>query len=264
MYLLYSTKTQKTGRILRRVLGIEGGIAAPTHVHDVLIRWGSSAPVRYTPELEINSRVAVEAATDKVGSLQILKRKAISVPELFLFNEGMKNLSKHFPLLARNRIHQQGTDILLCMQMEDVKRAMNLGREYGVKYVPTKREYRVHIFKGKSIKASEKIWTDQNRQTYKPWIRNHRNGYTFRQPITKLDDLSRATAKKAVKALGLDFGAVDLIISDNDKVFVLEVNTGPGLIKSGVKKYTTHLAKTLGITINQRILDAIEDPNEEN
>ena len=36
-------------------------------------------------------------------------------------------------------------------------------------------------------------------------------------------------AIKAVRALGLDFGAVDLILADDTKSYVLEVNTGPAL-----------------------------------
>ena len=263
MFLLYSRKTHKTGRILAQVLGIEGGIRPPNVAPDVLIRWGSSLPVNYTLKREINPRNSVIQATDKVGSLQTLADAGISVPELFLFDNNVpSSILKKFPLLARTRVHQRGTDILLCMQMSDIEHAISLGREYGITYIPTKREYRVHIFNGKSIKASEKVWTNKN--VYKPWIRNHKNGYTFRQPITDLDDKSRTAAKEAVKALELNFGAVDLLISDDDQVFVLEVNTGPGLISSGVKRYATHLAKTLKIkNINHDILAEMENPNEE-
>ena len=148
------------------------------------------------------------------------------------------------------------------MQLSDVQRAARLGREYLVSYIPTNREYRVHIFNNKSIKVSEKISIDDKPR--KPWLRNHQNGYTFRIPKTKLNDATRAVCKKAVKVLGLTFGAVDVIISDSGEIFVLEINTGPGLIKSGIRKYSNHLAKKLGIkNINQAVIDGMEDTNDE-
>jgi len=267
MFLLYSKKTHKTGKILSRVLRIQGGITPPTKRPDVLIRWGSSVVVPYKPDIVLNQRDAVILATDKLNSLKVLQKSGVRVPEIFpltrtLSAKELKKLTSKFPLLARTILHQRGTDILLCMQLSDIQRAARLGREYLVAYIPTNREYRVHIFSGKSIKVSEKISIDDKPR--KPWLRNHQNGYTFRIAQTKLDDATRAVCKKAVKALGLTFGAVDVIISDSGEIFVLEINTGPGLIKSGVRKYATHLAKKLGIKdINHAIIDGMEETNGE-
>ncbi len=263
MFLLYSKKTAKTGKNVARTLKIDSGITPPAQRPDVLIRWGSSVDVPYKPTKEINSQTAVLLATDKLGSLQELLKRKISVPELFLFDNLSSALKKRliskFPILARTRAHQRGTDILLCMQMTDIQRAIRSGRSYGLRYIPTAREYRVHIFGGKSIKVSQKMWTDTTK-TYKPWVRNHLNGHTFRIPETPLDDDSRNLAKAAVKALKLDFGAVDLIVDDAGKSFVLEINTGPGLVRSGIKKYCTHLAKKLKIkTLDESFLGSLDD-----
>ena len=51
---------------------------------------------------------------------------------------------------------------------------------------------------------------------------------------TGLRDISR----DAVTALGLEFGAVDIIYNDKSKkLFVLEVNTAPGIEGATVTKY---------------------------
>ncbi len=268
MFVLYAKKTQKTGKAIARTLQIDSGMRAPAKRPNVLIRWGSSIEIPYTPKKEINSQAAVLLATDKLRSLQELQKNKVSVPPIFLFNEveKPKNLAHFvsgFPILARTRTHQRGTDILLCMQISDIHRAVRMGRQYGLQYIPTAREYRVHIFRNTSIKASQKIWTDTSKP-YKPWIRNHLNGHTFRKPEIALDDNSRDLAKAAVKALGLDFGAVDLIIDDTGKSFVLEVNTGPGLVKSGIIKYCKHLAKKLGIkSLNEDFLESLTDVDDE-
>ena len=69
-------------------------------------------------------------------------------------------------------------------------------------------------------------------------IRNHANGWVFaRVDITPPAKLIEA-AIEAVKLLKLDFGAVDVGYRErDDKVFVFEVNTAPGIEGTTVDKY---------------------------
>jgi len=51
-------------------------------------------------------------------------------------------------------------------------------------------------------------------------------------------------ALAAVSALGLDFGAVDIIYNEHEnQYYVLEVNTAPGLEGTTVEKYAEAFAK---------------------
>ncbi len=59
-------------------------------------------------------------------------------------------------------------------------------------------------------------------------IRSNKMGWKFSR-INKLDKAVEIEAIKAVKALGLDFGAVDCCTDINGTPFIIEVNTGPGL-----------------------------------
>jgi D-alanine-D-alanine ligase-like ATP-grasp enzyme len=87
-----------------------------------------------------------------------------------------------------------------------------------MEFVEGDREYRVHIFKGKSIRVSEKSFFNDDRGKRDYVTVNHN---------TELSHVRKA-AKKAVEALGLDFGAVDILATD-DECWVLEVNAAPGL-----------------------------------
>jgi len=59
-------------------------------------------------------------------------------------------------------------------------------------------------------------------------IRSNRLGWKFVRVKTP-DKKMVAEAVKACKAIGLDFGAVDSCIDVNNKPWIIEVNTGPGL-----------------------------------
>lgn len=61
-------------------------------------------------------------------------------------------------------------------------------------------------------------------------IRSNTRGWKFVSVNTaQLKAEVKTQAVKAVEALGLDFGAVDCCVDDKGKVWIIEVNTGPGL-----------------------------------
>ncbi len=59
-------------------------------------------------------------------------------------------------------------------------------------------------------------------------IRSNRLGWKFVR-VKTIDKALEAEAVKALKAIGLDFGAVDCCIDAAGKPWVIEVNSGPGL-----------------------------------
>ena len=101
-----------------------------------------------------------------------------------------------------------------------------------VKYVPKNQEYRVHVCGGEAVDIQRKARRKDLPDEEINWkIRNHDNGFIFARnedgqvPPDVIDQ-----AVRAVKALGLAFGAVDVIFNDKaQEAYVLEVNTAPGL-----------------------------------
>lgn len=74
-------------------------------------------------------------------------------------------------------------------------------------------------------------------------IRNHDNGYTFVTFTEKRPHQSRLdTAVAAVKALGLEFGAVDMLLLPDGSERVLEVNTAPSCDGATLMAYLDAIA----------------------
>ena len=244
-FILYSKGTAPTGKALAEALGIEGGSTPPKDRIDLLVRWGSTERIPFVPRLVLNRANAISLAADKLHSWEILKAQGISVPEIITNDvaQGADGLIK-VPTLGRKRHHTQGQDIVLCMQSRDVRRCIRRGEsDYFVTYIPTDREYRIHVFKNKIIRVSQKLLKDG--EPWVPFVRNFENGYVFGQPKKTLTPDQEQLCIKAVKILGLDFGAVDLIYGDDKKSYVLEVNTGPALIENGLDAYSTAIKEVL-------------------
>ena len=106
-----------------------------------------------------------------------------------------------------------------------------------VKYKKKKAEYRVHVFDGKimDVQQKKKRRGVEQASTY---VRNHANGWVYcREDIIIPKDLFDE-ALNACAALSLTFAAVDIIYNQrDDKCYVLECNTAPGLDGTTVDFY---------------------------
>lgn len=99
------------------------------------------------------------------------------------------------------------------------------------------QEYRVHIFRGTSIDFVQKkrrngAREQENYENFGRYIRNHGDCWVFARSGVELPECAEREARAAVEALGLDFGAVDLLVRD-DRAYILEVNSAPGLDENG-------------------------------
>lgn len=128
-------------------------------------------------------------------------------------------------IFGRKLNHTQGRDIRISSAPRQRGHRHWLNSDYYVLYVPALAEWRFQIFKGKSILRAKKELPSGTDTQY--MIRSRRNGYRFRYDVAPKDAL-REAAKKAVNAVGYDFGAVDVLETENGPV-VLEVNSRPAL-----------------------------------
>lgn len=115
-----------------------------------------------------------------------------------------------------------------------------------VKYVPKKQEYRIHVCGGVAVDIQRKARRKDVADDAINWkIRNHDNGFIFARNedgVTPPDVIEQAVA--AVRVLGLDFGAVDVIFNDKEqRAYVLEVNTAPGLAGETLVGYLKRFAQ---------------------
>lgn len=109
-------------------------------------------------------------------------------------------------------------------------------------------EYRIHSFHGRSIRAGKKDLRDgyglaaSGRATERlasSWIRSWDGGWRILYDGVSARQRHRDIAHAAVKALGLDFGAVDIGEKADGSLIVLEVNRAPGLAEGTVDRYAS-------------------------
>jgi glutathione synthase/RimK-type ligase-like ATP-grasp enzyme len=115
-----------------------------------------------------------------------------------------------------------------------------------VKYIKKQQEFRVHVAFGEVIDVQEKRQRKDMPEGFATnfQVRNHHTGWVYcREDITEPDGL-RTMAIQATQALGLDFGAVDLIYNvKRNEVVCLEINTAPGLEGQTVDRYAEAFVK---------------------
>lgn len=187
------------------------------------INWGrASAHTSLNPD--------IGNATNKRVMRELFKEHGVPMPELLTHLEQwpmerveFNNMEWRWPIVGRPDSHTRGRGYWLCNNLSDIQKALRGTRRkqpatHFMEFVEAEREYRVHIFKGKSIRISEKSFFIDDT--------GHKD-YTTTKPQHNIKHVRKA-AKKAVKALGLDFGAVDVLATD-DECWVLEVNAAPGL-----------------------------------
>jgi len=91
-------------------------------------------------------------------------------------------------------------------------------------------------------KRKKKDWTDQ-RDTK---VRNLANGYIFCQDVTDEPPGLRELALAAAKVSPSDFRGVDIGYNEkNNDLFVIEVNSAPGITGSNIAKYVQGISQNV-------------------
>jgi hypothetical protein len=120
-------------------------------------------------------------------------------------------------------------------------------------------EYRLHMFRGKSIRAGKKVKQavrDGRPQTSHDWIRSYDAGWIINYEGFSSTKEMRKLAAKALKALNLDFGAVDIGKKADGTLIVFEVNRAPGIEGNSIAAYVKHIQAWLK---NPKAPEAVEE-----
>lgn len=103
---------------------------------------------------------------------------------------------------------------------------------YTKRFANKYREYRYFVAGGNVIDVSQKKRMNEETLIARGIeldddVRTHNNGWVFAHQGIVADPNGVAVSTRAVAALGLDYGAVDLLVADG-KYVVCEVNSAPG------------------------------------
>jgi len=238
---LASALSQSLTLRVRRVFS--DGAYRPT-ARSVIINWGhSSLPSWYVDGLNWwNHPSAVRTAANKTNTFMALSMYNAASPEgsinLPLFTpdrgEAEEWITRGAMVVCRTVLSgHSGHGIVVATTLDQMVDA-----PLYTQYIKKAKEFRVHVAFDKVIDIQQKRKRSGFDGEVNNLIRNHDNGWVYcREDIVAPDDLVDQ-ALRAIRALGLVFGAVDIIYNQHyDKSFVLEVNCAPGLEGTTVEKY---------------------------
>lgn len=173
----------------------------------------------------------ISNVTNKRHMRELFATNEVPMPKLLTVSEARAFVESGGVVVGRPDSHTKGRGFWQCRSIHDLNKALRGTRRkraatHFMEYIDkgrAPREYRVHIFKGQSIRISEKCFNYELMGGYRVKV----SCYTTAKPQHRVYHIRKA-AKKAVASVGLDFGAVD-IIGDEENCWVLEVNAAPGL-----------------------------------
>lgn len=229
----------KSCRALRHAFGWRGFLvvdpAKTPRGRELVMNWGSTKVEPRAVCTWLNKPEHVKLAANKLLAFDKLKAAEVSIPDYTQDIEVAKSwIADEYIVLARTKLDgHSGQGIKVCKTVEDL-----IPAKVYVRYYRKKFEFRVHVFGGQVIDYVQKKKREGIADTeFNKYIRSYNNGWVFcRDGIEEIDEV-KTQAIKAVAALGLDFGAVDIIWTKKDKAIVLEVNTAPALEGTTVEKY---------------------------
>jgi len=214
-----------------RVLRLQGS-AYRRRPQDTIINWGSSATNDFTTGL--NTWQAVSRAGNKLRSFQSMQEAGVQIPQFWTQMEDIPDDA--FPIVCRTILNgHSGRGIVIANNRGELVPA-----PLYVKYMKKRDEYRIHVGRNGIIAIQRKA-IPNGTVPVDTRIRNHHNGYIFVRGDVNPPEQVLTQASLAINALGLDFGAVDIIWNNHHQLAtVLEVNTAPGLEGQTITDYANY------------------------
>jgi hypothetical protein len=263
-YKMASKSSKALGRALdSRRIKVENS-SYRYNPNDLIINWGNSQiPNWYTERAgthTLNSIDSVRRASNKLRTNDAFLRKGISTPQLTRSNEDANRMLEEGKIvLGRDLIQGSGGRGITVYHPNENERVGE--HKYYTCYIKKKREFRIHLgyniinpdfnrsypttifIQEKKRRSSE----TRNEENYNSYVRNYTNEWIFAH--NDLDPLPYGMvelAQQSLVALGLHFGAVDIIYNAHqDRSYVLEVNTACGMEGETLTRYTNYFNQFL-------------------
>ena len=206
--------------------------------NDIVVCWGSAVP-------EIDEVRVLNASDKSVTKYdEIYTLAQAGVPTIAYSKGGRNKYSGDAVFLPRINFHQEGRDLIYPPERPDF---------YTIKENFVK-EYRIHSFDGRSIRAGVKVPREGFKATTEanwkpnsgllhPWIRSYDCGWKINYDGFQSTAKLRKVAHTAVAALGLTFGAVDIGELPDGTLKVLEVNRAPGIEGGSIQTYVRAITR---------------------
>lgn len=221
------------------------------HAGDCIINWGCTTLPSESEHSAWNGTDAwsptflnhpnlVRTSTNRLKSLPIMKGAGINVPTFTTdFDTARQWWLDGETVLARQAVRSFGGRGITVHQRDpkDGSPVPLIPAAFYSLYSPKRHEFRVHVFQGKVIDLQQKKRC-KGHEAVDTKVRSYDNGWRFCRHGIEVPAKCQTDAVRALAALGLNFGAVD--VGWNEKLqepMVYEVNTAPGIEGTTVKNY---------------------------
>lgn len=228
-------------RNLRPIMGSTDGQARLfRNGSRMVLNWGSSATLNNNVgNLVLNEPDAVGQATHKLRFFQRInawnqenENRAVPIPEWTTSRDQAQTWAGNDHLVyARQRLQGHSGEGIEVYRINQVVERAPL---YTKGIVGARREYRVHVVGGKvALVQLKKRRNGAGTATGEAdTVRNLDSGWVYAVSDARPSRIVLEAAVNAIAAIGLDFGAVDIIAKGRKggerECWVLEVNTAPG------------------------------------
>ena len=158
------------------------------------------------------------------------------------------NNQMNYPLVMKMNSHSRGRGMLLIKTPDDLpsdlsSQGFHSSQFHFEEYHKIRREYRAHVVGDKVIMLDRKV---RKEGFERHWLKNKEHGYrNLKAKDSMISDDVRLECIKAVKYLGLVFGAVDFGITSDGELFIFEVNSCPGMRTKTKKVYSEAITEYL-------------------
>ena len=260
--LLAYKQGSESAKALAEALGIkrlkDEGSRWEASGDDIVINWGRSSDhaVFGSPARILNRPGAIGSASHKIKALQLFQAavdrgEVIKIPGHTTARDTAYNwLISGSDVVVRTILQgHSGEGIQILTAKEDLDVIGRGDKEFPraplyTSYVRKNNEYRIHVMNGEVFFVQRKARKLDVPDADVNWkVRNLEGGFIYTNQGVEVNDLAKTYAITAVAALGLDFGAVDIIETKMGNFFVLEVNTACGLAGTTLDKYVEAFKK---------------------
>ncbi len=260
-YKMASDSAKDLAQLLNVLRIKQDGTFVPKHFTQIL-NWGNSkTPTWATRARErqvtiLNKFEAVNLAANKLTALQRMSEAGVKVPQFTTsVATAQQWLREGATVMERHDLRgNSGAGIrIVANNPNEQERGMGVHANIThaplyTKFINKSTEFRVHVFQGQVIDFVEKkkVAAERRPANFNKYVSSVHQGWVFARTGILLDEDIKIQAIAAVRALGLDFGAVDIVFCDGIG-YVLEVNCAPGLAGTTLTCYGNAIRRFMGL-----------------
>lgn len=196
---------------------------------------------------------AITIASNKIICRRKLEENNICIPKTWY---RVKNAKP--PYIIRQQYHSMGQNIEIVKKEREHKfRQVSLRNERGLYFselLDVDKEYRAFVLNGGVFLIFDRDWQGSLKETLlqRDSLRTNNLDFNRREASDDISEEYKENCIKAMKAIGLDYGAVDFVIDKKGKMYILELNTRPfmdgKIVQDALKKAFQDLKEGIPLT----------------